>query len=93
MPLPRDKFHYWDPNTLNQLNIIIEYSKISKVHPDTRELKPDQRKCFLPGEGHLKITSHYSKDMCELEIKMTNLLAKCGCLPHYVDYEKRKKIT
>ena len=77
----------------NQKELIIRYTSISKASPDTQKLKPAQRKCFFDSESHLKITSQYSKNMCELEIRLNNLLRKCHCLPHYVDYNKCKNIA
>ncbi|XP_004517829.1 sodium channel protein Nach [Ceratitis capitata] len=50
---------------------------------DVKELSVDQRQCVLPHEFPLKHFEQYVGMNCELECRVQNMLAICGCVTYF----------
>ena len=57
--------------------------------PEVRRMRPERRKCLLPGEVTtslytMKLFKEYKKSSCHFENMAFGLLAEFGCLPYFM---------
>jgi hypothetical protein len=63
---------------------------VTECSPEVRGLDMSTRNCKFPDEHHIKYFQTYTLQGCLIECRMNWLISKCGCHPHFYDFNQGK---